>query len=82
MTDRVLLRLARINRTLAFLVGAAAVFAGLWLPGIVGAALLAVLAAGLIWVLSRTWAVTAPPLRAVRVIILALLVGVALYKAS
>jgi hypothetical protein len=82
MTERVLVRLARLNKTLVFLVGAALVFAGLWLPGIVGAAILLLLAAGLGWVLAHTWALTPPPLRAIRVLILALVVGVALYKAS
>ncbi|HTJ39901.1 MAG TPA: hypothetical protein VL738_42415 [Dactylosporangium sp.] len=82
MTERVLIRLARLNKTVVFLAGAVVVFAGMLLPGIVGAAVLLVLAAGLGWVLSRTWAVTPPPLRAVRVIILLLLVCVAAYKAS
>ncbi|WP_432830189.1 DUF6703 family protein [Dactylosporangium sp. CA-092794] len=82
MTERVLIRLSRMNKTLVFLAGVAVVFAGLLLPGIVGAAILVVLVAGLGWLLSRTWAVTPPPMRATRVIILALLLCVAAYKAS
>ncbi|MGI5236772.1 hypothetical protein [Dactylosporangium sp. CA-139066] len=82
MTERVLIRLARLNRTAVFLLGAAVVFAGFWLPGIVGAAVLVVLAAALGWVLSRTWGITPTPLRTVRVVILLLLLGVALFKAS
>ncbi|MEV8515736.1 DUF6703 family protein [Dactylosporangium sp. NPDC051484] len=82
MTERVLNRLARLNRTLAFLLAAAVVFAGLLLPGIVGSAVLLLVAAGLIWVLSKTWAVTPPPMRVTRVLILTLLVVAAAYKAS
>ncbi|MER7002516.1 DUF6703 family protein [Dactylosporangium sp. NPDC000555] len=82
MTERVLNRLARLNRTLVFLMAAVAVFAGLLLPGIVGAAVLLLLAAGLIWVLSRTWAVTPMPMRVIRVLILTLLLVAAAYKAS
>ncbi|MFG2040886.1 DUF6703 family protein [Dactylosporangium sp. NPDC048998] len=82
MSERVLTRLARLNRTLVFLVAAAVMFAGLLLPGIVGAAVLLVLAAGLIWVLSKTWAVTTPPMRVTRVLILTLVMVVAAYKAS
>ena len=82
MTEQVLNRLARLNRTLVFLVAGAVVFAALWLPGLAGAAALLALAAGLAWVLSRTWAVTPPPMRAVRVLILALLVIAIAYKAG
>lgn len=82
MTERVLIRLGRLNRTLVFLVGVAVVFLGLLLPGITGAAILLALAAGLGWVLARTWVVTAPPVRATRLVILALVLCVAAYKAS
>ncbi|MEU7871029.1 DUF6703 family protein [Dactylosporangium sp. NPDC049140] len=82
MTERVLFRLSRMNKTGAFLATAALVFLGLWLPGIVGAAVLLVLAAGLIWLLSRTWKVTPPPVRVPRVLILALLIAAVAYKAS
>ncbi len=40
-------RLARVNRTVVFLVAAAYVFAALLIPGIVGAAMLALLGGGL-----------------------------------
>jgi uncharacterized membrane protein len=82
LTERVLIRLARLNRTLAFLLAGAAVFAALLLPGIVGAAALLVLTSGLIWVLSKTWVVTPPPMRVTRIVIITALVCVAAYKAS
>jgi uncharacterized membrane protein len=82
MTERVLTRLARINKTAVFLVGAAVVFLGLVLPGIAGSAVLLVLTVALVWVLTRTWAVTPPRARVPRVLILALLVVIVAYKAS
>lgn len=82
MTERVLIRLARINKTLVFLAAAVVVFAGLLLPGIIGAAVLLVLAAALVWLLSKTWTLTPPQVRVPRVLILILLLAVAAYKAS
>jgi len=81
MTERVLFRLFRMNKTGVFLAAAALVFLGLLLPGIVGAAVLLVFAAGLVWVLRRTWPVTPPQVRAPRVLILALLIAAAAFKA-
>ncbi|WP_433050642.1 DUF6703 family protein [Dactylosporangium sp. CS-033363] len=82
MTEHVLQRLARLNKTLVFLVAAALVFLGLFLPGIVGSAVLLVLAAGLLWLLTKTWPVTPPAARLPRVLILTLLIAVAAFKAS
>jgi hypothetical protein len=82
MTERVLTRLARTNKTAVFLVGAAAVFLGFALPGVAGAAVLLVLTLALVWLLTTTWAVTPPRARIPRVLILALLVVVVAYKAS
>ncbi|MER7280776.1 DUF6703 family protein [Dactylosporangium sp. NPDC000244] len=82
MTERVLLRLNRMNKTVAFLAAAVLVFLGLLLPGIVGSAVLLVFAAALIWLITKTWAITPPQMRVPRVIILALLVVAAAYKAS
>ncbi len=50
-------RLARVNRTVLFLVAAAYVFAALIIPGVVGAAMLLALTAALGWLLVRTWPV-------------------------
>jgi hypothetical protein len=82
MTERVLVRLSRMNKTVVFLAGAVIVFLGLLLPGIVGATVLILLAVGLVWLLTKTWPVTAPQVRLPRVLILALLVIIAAYKAS
>ncbi|GAA2355145.1 DUF6703 family protein [Dactylosporangium salmoneum] len=82
MPERVLIRLARLNKTLVFLVTAALVFLGLLLPGIVGAAVLSVLAAGLAWLQYVTWSVTPAAGRVPRMLILALVVAAAIYKAS
>ena len=82
MSERVLTRLARTNRTAVFLAGGAVVFLGLLLPGIIGAAILLVLAAALGWVLAQTWLVTPPSMRVIRVVILTLVVVIAAYKAA
>ena len=73
-------RLARVNPTSAFLVALVVVLAGLFLPGIIGALVLLVLAAGLATLLARTWPVQSPPTRAIRLVMLSLLVAVALFK--
>jgi hypothetical protein len=82
MSERVLTRLGRLNPTLVFLAVAVVVFAGLLLPGVVGAAVLLALAAGAGWLLSRTWPVVPAPGRAARLAILLMVVVVAIYKAS
>ncbi|MEU4564858.1 DUF6703 family protein [Actinoplanes sp. NPDC023936] len=80
-SDQLLRRLARVNPTVAFAVGLAVLLAGLFLPGIVGALLLAVLAAGLGALTFTTWPVQSPITRAVRVVLLTLLVVAAVSKA-
>jgi len=73
-------RLARVNPTSAFLAALVVVLAGLFLPGAIGGALLLLLAAGLVALLVRTWPVQAPQTRVLRLLMLALLVTVAIYK--
>ncbi len=73
-------RLARANRTGVFLGALVIGLAGLFLPGIWGALVLFAVVAGLGYLLRRTWAITPPPLRLVRIIILAGLVLIALSK--
>ena len=75
-------RLARVNRTVVFLVAAAYVFAALLIPGIVGAAMLLVLAGGLIFLLLRTWPAHNPGNRASRLLVLGLMIVVAVAKAT
>ena len=73
-------RLARINPTTAFLGALVVVLIGLFAPGVFGGAVLLALAAGMIWLMSRTWPVTAPRTRTIRVIMLGLLLAAALFK--
>lgn len=76
----VLLRLAAMNRTAAFLAALVIGLAGFFLPGVWGALVLYAVAFALAWLLARTFAVTPPPLRVVRVIIIAALAAMATFK--
>lgn len=80
-SENLLHRLARVNPTTAFVGALAVLLAGLFLPGIVGAALLFLLALGLAALTFTTWPVQPPAVRAFRVIMLGLLVIVMLVKA-
>jgi hypothetical protein len=80
MEQRVLTRLGRLNPTSVFLATAALMFLALFLPGVVGAVLLLMLAAGLTWLLRRTWHVHTNRTRTARIVILALLVALAVGK--
>lgn len=73
-------RLARVNPTRAFLAALALVLLGLFLPGIVGALFLLVLAAGMIALIRMTWSVQAPQTRLLRLVMLTALIGIALIK--
>ena len=79
-SDPLLHRLARVNPTVAFLVALAVLLAGLFLPGIVGGLLLAAIAAGLAALTFTTWPVQSPITRAVRLVLLGLLVAAAVAK--
>jgi hypothetical protein len=72
-SENLLRRLAGVNPTVAFIVALALLLAGLFLPGIIGAALLFVLFAALVALTLTTWPVQATPVRAVRVVMLVLL---------
>lgn len=80
-SENLMRRLARVNPTTAFVAALAVLLAGLFLPGIVGAALLFVLAAGLAALTFTTWPVQTPSTRAIRVILLAVLVAAVVSKA-
>ncbi|HEU4347942.1 MAG TPA: DUF6703 family protein, partial [Actinoplanes sp.] len=80
-SDNLMRRLARMNPTTAFVVALAVMLAGLFLPGIIGAALLFVLGAALSVLTFTTWPVQKPATRTVRVILLALLFAAAVAKA-
>jgi asparagine N-glycosylation enzyme membrane subunit Stt3 len=73
-------RLARVNRTQAFLGALALVLTGLFAPGWYGAVVLFALVAALLVVLVRTAPVTGPGVVAVRLVILAGVALIAVYK--
>lgn len=75
-------RLARVNRTVVFLVAALYVFAALLIPGVAGAAMLVALGVGLALLTARTWPVQSPRTRAGRLTVLALMIIVAVVKAT
>lgn len=75
-----LARLARVNPTTVFLAALVLVLVALFAPGAVGGVLLLALAAGLVWLMSVTWAVQAPATRVIRLVVLTLLLTVALAK--
>ncbi|MEV4637612.1 DUF6703 family protein [Actinoplanes sp. NPDC049548] len=80
-SENLLRRLAGVNPTTAFIAALVVFLAGLFLPGIVGAALLVALGAALAALTFTTWPVQPPALRTVRVILLALLFAAAVAKA-
>src|SRR4051812_46355900 len=80
-SENLLRRLARVSPTTAFLAALALMLAGLFLPGIVGAALLFVLGTGLAALTVTTWPVQPPSTRALRVLMLVLLLAAVVAKA-
>lgn len=74
-------RLNRVNRTVVFLATAVVVILALSLPGWTGALPLLALAAGLAVLARLTWPHTRPAQRAIRAVVLAGLVVIALVKA-
>ena len=79
-SDNLMRRLARMNPTTAFVVALAVMLAGLFLPGIIGGALLLLLAAALAALTFTTWPVQVPATRVVRVVLLALLFAAVVAK--
>jgi hypothetical protein len=73
-------RLARINPTGAFLGALVVVLVGLFAPGVIGGIVLLALAAGMVYLMRRTWPITAPRARLIRVVMLGLLLLAALIK--
>ena len=74
-SENLLHRLARVKPTTAFLVALLFLLGGLFLPGIVGAALLFVLLAATAALTYTTWPVQRPGSRVIRVLLLALLLA-------
>lgn len=79
-SDNLMRRLARVNPTTAFVVALAVMLAGLFLPGIIGGALLLLLALALAALTFTTWPVQVPATRVVRVVLLALLFAAVVAK--
>ncbi|UQU63507.1 hypothetical protein COUCH_31550 [Couchioplanes caeruleus] len=79
--ENLLRRLAGVNPTTAFIAALVVFLAGLFLPGIVGAALLFLLGVALTALTFTTWPVQTPALRTVRLILLTLLFATAVAKA-
>ncbi|MEH0845890.1 DUF6703 family protein [Micromonospora sp. CPCC 205711] len=75
-----LARLARANPTSVFLATLVVVLVAFFAPGPVGGVLLLALAAGLGFLLATTWPVQTPRTRALRLVMLTLLIAVALVK--
>jgi hypothetical protein len=80
-SENLLRRLARVRPTVAFIIALVVLLAGFFLPGIIGAALLFLLAAGLVALMFTTWPVQSPATRVFRIVLLTLLVGAAVAKA-
>ncbi len=81
MADRIMHRLSQGGRTSVFLGAIVVVLIALFLPGWAGAVLLTVIVAAMGWLLSKTWPVTSPQTRAIRIVVLAALAAVAIAKA-
>ena len=73
-------RLAQLNRTKVLLVTLVIALAGLFLPGLWGALVLYTVVGALAYLLSLTWPVTPPALRAFRLLVLAGLAVIATVK--
>ncbi|MEU4215335.1 hypothetical protein [Actinoplanes sp. NPDC026623] len=79
-SENLLRRLAGVNPTVAFIVALVLLLAGLFLPGIIGAALLFVLCAAMAALTVTTWPVQSTPVRAIRVTLLTLLLATVIAK--
>jgi hypothetical protein len=79
-TQALLVRLSRMNPTTVFLTIGVLVIAGLLLPRPIGGILLLALAGALAALLPITWAHGSPRTRIARVLILALLIALAIFR--
>jgi hypothetical protein len=73
-------RLSRVNPTRAFLGALVVMLAGLFLPGIVGGAVLFLLGVALATLTVTTWPIQTPPTRVVRVLLLVVLLALVILK--
>ena len=80
MPNGIMDRLTNGGRTGVFLGALVLVLLAFLLPGWIGAIVLFALVAALGWLLSHTWPVTPQQTRAMRLIVLLVLLGAAIYK--
>jgi hypothetical protein len=80
VSERIMQRLAGAGRTGVFLAVIVVTLVGLFLPSWLGALLIALLVAGLATLMTRTWIVTSPRNRMIRVLVLIALTVIALGK--
>ena len=73
-------RLARVNRTVVLGITFLLVLIALFAPGLYGAVLLLAIVAAAFALSAMTWRVQQPTTRAIRILILAILVLIAIYK--
>lgn len=74
------MKLTRLSPTAVFLATLALALVALFTPGVVGGLLMLVLAGALVYLMTKSWPVQTPGNRAVRLVILTLLITVALTK--
>jgi hypothetical protein len=82
VSERLLQRLSSGGRTGVFLAALAIFLLALFLPGWLGAIVIIAIVAALAVLMRHTWVVADGRTRATRLIILAILVGLAVYKAT
>ncbi|MEH1126167.1 hypothetical protein [Micromonospora sp. CPCC 206061] len=74
------MKLTRLSPTAVFLATLALALVALFTPGVVGGLLMLLLAGALIYLMTMSWPVQTPGNRAVRLVILTLLIAVGLAK--
>lgn len=79
-TERIMRKLSGGGRTGVFLAVIVVTLVALFLPGWWGAIPLCAVVAGLAWLMTKTWSVTAPRTRLLRLVILAILASMAIAK--
>jgi len=72
--------LARLDRTKVFLVALVVALVAVFLPGIVGGLILLAIVVLMATLLRRTWPIASAGARILRVVILGVLAGIALFK--
>ena len=80
VADRIMRSLTRGGRTGVFIGAIVVLLVALFLPAGYGAILLLAIVAGLTWLMTKTWPVAPPQTRALRLIVLAVLLAFAVAK--